>query len=90
MIKRTAQRKLVHQTFRCILLTGKTMRVYKYNFVSKRHNNMTVNQNKLALSPETKSNLIQNVFLFFDRISNVPCGHTAAEEKILQENIHGY
>ena len=49
-IKRSAQRELVHQTFRDTLFTGKTMRVYNYNIVSKDHTNVTVKQNKLALT----------------------------------------
>ena len=57
------------------LFTGKTMRVYNYNIVSKGHTNMTVKQNKLALSPfDSKS------FLLFDGISTVPFGRKAAEE----------
>ena len=82
-IKRIAQRKLVHQTFRDTLFTGKSMRVYNYNIVSKGHTNMTVKQNKLALSPFDSKR-----FLLFDRISTVPFGHTAEVEKAFLEDIY--
>ena len=49
--KQTARQKLVHQTFRDTIVTGKTMKVYKYKIVSKGHTNMTVKQIKIALSP---------------------------------------
>ena len=82
-IKRSAQRELVNQTFRDTLFTGKTMRVYNYNIVSKGHTNMTVKQNKLAISSfDSKS------FLLFDGISTVPFGHKAAEENAFLEDIY--
>ena len=59
------------------------MRVYNYNIVSKGHTNMTVKQNKLALSPFGSKR-----FLLFDGISTVPFGHKAAEENALLEDIY--
>ena len=82
-IKRNAQRELVHQTFRDTLFTGKTMRVYNFNIVSKGHTNMTRKQNKLALSPFDSKR-----FLLFDGISTVPFGHKAAEENAFLEDIY--
>ena len=82
-VKRSAQRELVHQTFRDTLFTGKTMRVYNYNIVSKGHTNMTLKQNKLALSPFDSKR-----FLLFDEISTVPFGHKAAEENAFLEDIY--
>ena len=81
--KRSARRELVHQTFRDTLFTGKTMRVYNYNIVSKGHTNMTVKQNKLALSPFDSKR-----FLLFDGISTAPFGHKAAEENVFLEDIY--
>ena len=59
------------------------MRVYNYNIVSKGHTNMTVKQNKLALSPFDSKR-----FLLFDGISTVPFGHKAAEENACLEDIY--
>ena len=59
------------------------MRVYNYNIVSKGHTNMTVKQNKLALSPFDSKR-----FLLFDGISTVPFGHKAAEENAFLEDIY--
>ena len=59
------------------------MRVYNYNIVSKGHTNMTVKQNKLALSP-----FDSKCFLLFDGISTVPFGHKAAEENAFIEDIY--
>ena len=59
------------------------MRVYNYNIVSKGHTNMTVKQNKLALSSFDSKR-----FLVFDGISTVPFGHKAAEEKAFLEDIY--
>ena len=59
------------------------MRVYNYNIVSKGHTNMTVKQNKLALSPFDSKR-----FLLFDGISTVHFGHKAAEENAFLEDIY--
>ena len=59
------------------------MRVNNYNIVSKGHTNMTVKQNKLALSPFDSKR-----FLLFDEISTVPFGHKAAEENAFLEDIY--
>ena len=59
------------------------MRVYNYNTVSKGHTNMTVKQNKLALSPFDSKR-----FLLLDGISTVPFGHKAAEENAFLEDIY--
>ena len=59
------------------------MRVYNYNIVSKGHTNMTVKQNKLALSPFDSKR-----FLLFDGISTVPFDHKAAEENAFLEDIY--
>ena len=59
------------------------MRVYNYNIVSKGHTNMTVKQNKLALSPFDSKR-----FLLFDGISTVPFGHKTAEENAFLEDIY--
>ena len=59
------------------------MIVYNYNIVSKGHTNMTVQQNKLLLSP-TDSKL----FLLFDGILKVLFGHKAAKENEFQEDIY--
>ena len=58
------------------------MRVYNYNIVSKGHTNMTVKQNKLALSPFDSKR-----FLLFDGISTVPFGYKAALENAFLEDI---
>ena len=57
------------------------MRVYNYNIVSKGHTNMTVKQNKLALSPFDSKR-----FLLFDGISTVSFGKKTAEENAFLEN----
>ena len=59
------------------------MRVYNYNIVSKGHTNMTVKQNKLALSPFDSKR-----FLLFDGILTVPFGHKAAEKNAFLEDIY--
>ena len=59
------------------------MRAYNYDIVSKGHTNMTVKQNKLALSP-----FYSKRFLLFDWISTVPFGHKAAEDNAFLENIY--
>ena len=82
-IKRSAQRELFHQTFRDTFFTVKTIRVYNYNIVSKDHTNMTVKQNKLAISPFDLKR-----FLFFDGISTVPFDHKAAEKTAFLEDIY--
>ena len=82
-IKRSAQRKLFHQTFRDTFFTGKTMRVYNYNIVSKGHTNITVKQNKLAISPFDLKR-----FLLFDGISTVPFDHKATEKNAFLEDIY--
>ena len=82
-IKRSAHRELVHQTFRDTLFIRKTMRVYNYNIISKGHTNMTVKQNKLALSP-----FDSKLFLLFFGISTVPFGHKAADENAFLEDIY--
>ena len=84
-IKRSAQRELVHQNFRDTLFTGKTMRVYNYNIVSKDHTNLTVKQNKLALTPFDSKR-----FLLFDGISTMPFGHKADEENADRKHLHGH
>ena len=59
------------------------MRVYNYNIVSKGHTDMTVQQNKLALSPFDSKR-----FLLFDGNLTVPFVHKAAEEKAFLEDIY--
>ena len=59
------------------------MRVHNYNTVSKGHTNMTVTQNKLALSP-----IDSKRFHFFDGNLTVLFGHNAAEENAFLEDIY--
>ena len=59
------------------------MRVYNYNIVSKGHINMTVKQNKLALSPFDSKR-----FLLVDGITTMPFGHKAAEANAFLEDIY--
>ena len=82
-IQRIAQRELDHQNFRDALFNGKAMRVYNYNIVSKGLANMTVKQNKLALSPFDKKR-----FLLFDSNSKVPFCHKVNDEYAFLEVIY--
>ena len=82
-IKRSAQRELVQQTFRDTLFNGTTMRVNNYNIVSKAHNNMTVKQNKIALSPFDSKR-----FLLFDGNSTVSFGRKVVEESAFLADIY--
>ena len=65
-----SQQQLTHQRFRETLLSGKTLRIYNYSIKSKAHTNVTIAQNRIALSPFDSKR-----FLLFDGIATLPFGH---------------
>ena len=77
-----SQQQLTHQRFRETLLSGKTLRKYNYSIKSKAHTNITIAQNRIALSPFDSKR-----FLLFDGIATLPFGHRSAEENVFFEAI---
>ena len=77
-----SQQQLTHQRFRETLLSGKTLRIYNYSIKSKAHTNITIAQNRIALSPFDIKR-----FLLFDGIATLPVGHRSTEETVLFESI---
>ena len=45
-----SHQQLTHQRFRETFLSGKTLRIYNYSIKSKAHTNITIAQNRIALS----------------------------------------
>ena len=82
-IKWSAQRDLVHQSFRDTIFSGKTMRVYNYDIVLKVHLNLTVKQNKLGLSPFDLKRV-----LFSTAFQQLPLDIRPPKKKIFLEDIH--
>ena len=77
-----SQQQLTHQRFRETLLSGKTHRIYNYSIKSKAHTNITIAQNRIALSPFDSKR-----FLLFDGIATLPFGHRSTEENVFFEAI---
>ena len=77
-----SQQQLTHQRFRETLLSGKTLRIYNYSIKSKAHTNITIAQNRIALSPFDSKR-----FLLFDGIATLPFGHRSTEENMFFEAI---
>ena len=77
-----SQQQLTHQRFRETLLSGKTLRIYNYSIKSKAHTNITIAQNRIALSPFDSKR-----FLLFDGIATLPFGHRSTEENVFFEAI---
>ena len=77
-----SQQQLTHQRFREILLSGKTFRIYNYSMKSKAHTNITIAQNRIALSTFDSKR-----FLLFDPIATLPFGHRSTEENVFFEAI---
>ena len=77
-----SQQQLTHQRFRKTLLSGKTLRIYNYSIKSKVHTNITIAQNRIALSPFDSKR-----FLLFDGIATLPFGHKSTEENVFFEAI---
>ena len=77
-----SQQQLTHQRFRETLLSGKTLRIYNYSIKSKANTNITIAQNRTALSPFDSKR-----FLLFDGIAILPFGHRSTEENVFFEAI---
>ena len=77
-----SQQQLTHQRFRETLLSGKTLRIYNYSKKLKAHTNITIAQNRIALSPFDSKR-----FLLFDGIATLPFGHRFTEENVFFEAI---
>ena len=77
-----SQQQLTHQRFRETLLSGKTLRIYNYSIKSKAYTNITIAQNRIALSPFDSMR-----FLLFDGIATLPFGHRSTEENVFFEAI---
>ena len=77
-----SQQQLTHQRFIETLLSGKTLRIYNYSIKSKAHTNITIAQNRIALSPFDSKR-----FLLFDGIATLPFGHRSTEENVFFEAI---
>ena len=73
-----SQQQLTHQRFRETLLSGKTLRIYNYSIKSKAHTNITIAQNRIALSPYD---------LTIRRDSCIALGHRSTEENVFFEAI---
>ena len=76
------QQQLTHQRFRDTLMSGHTLRIYNYSIKTKTHTNITIAQNRIALSPFDSKR-----FLLFDGIATLPFGHRSTEENMLFEAI---
>ena len=63
-------------------MSGKTLRIYNYSIKSKAHTNLTIAQNRIALSPFDSKQ-----FLLFDGIATLPFGHRSTEENVFFEAI---
>ena len=77
-----SQQQLTHQRFMETLLSGKTLRIYNYSINSNAHTNITIAQNRIALSPFDSKR-----FLLFDGIATLPFGHRSTEENVFFETI---
>ena len=77
-----SQQQLTHQRFRETLLSGKTLRIYNYSIKSKAHTNITIAQNRIALSPFDSKR-----FLLYDGIATLPFGHRSTEKTVFFEAI---
>ena len=77
-----SQQQPTHQRFRETLLRGKTFRMYNFSIKSKTHTNITIAQNRIALSPFDRKR-----FLLFDGIATLPLGHRSTEENVFIEAI---
>ena len=77
-----SQQQLTHQRFRDTLLSGKTLRIYNYSKKSKAHINITIAQNRIALSPFNSKR-----FVLFDGIATLPFEHRSTEENVFFEAI---
>ena len=77
-----SQQQLTQQRFRETLLSGKTLRVHNYSIKSKAHTNITIAQNRIAISPFDSKQ-----FLLFDGIATLPFGHRYTEENVFIEAI---
>ena len=77
-----SQQQLTHQSFRETLLSGKTLRIYNYSKKSKVHTNITIAQNRIALSPFDSKR-----FLLFEGIATLPFEHRSTEENVFFEAI---
>ena len=75
-----SQKQLTHQRTKNTLLSGKTLRIFNYSFKSKAHTNITVSQNRLAISPFDSKR-----FLIFDGIAKLPFGHKSTEDNVFFE-----
>ena len=75
-------KQLTHQRFKDTLLSGKTLRIYNYSIKSKAHTNITIAQNRLALSPFDSKR-----FLLFDGIATLPFGHKSTEDNVFFDAI---
>ena len=81
--KRLAQQKFAHKILNDKKITVKTIRLWNYIIVSKNHANITVEQNKLALSP-----IDSKRFILFEGVATVPFGDKVAEETEFLENTN--
>ena len=77
-----SQQQLAHQRFRETLLSGKTLRIHNYSIKSKANSNISIAQNRIALSPFDSKR-----FLLFDGIARLPFGHKSTEENVFFEAI---